>query len=114
MALEEAVNLLAEMKNPLEREVWAAKLAADYGTTKEGILSQVTAKLRRKARAENQRTSPAAVRAAYSDIIPEKVKNPAAAAAEERLLVAVLLNLSYFPLTIIYFLIWPLPYIVYL
>ena len=92
MALKEAVNLLAEMKNPLEREVWAAKLAADYGTTKEGILSQVTAKLRRKARAENQRTSPAAVRAAYSDIIPEKVKNPAAAAAEERLLGAVLRN----------------------
>ena len=47
MALKEAVNLLAEMKNPLEREVWAAKLAADYGTTKEGILSQVTAKLGR-------------------------------------------------------------------
>ena len=85
--------LRLKVKNmSLEREVWAAKLAADYGTTKEGILSQVTAKLRRKARAENQRTSPAAVRAAYSDIIPEKVKNPAAAAAEERLLGAVLRN----------------------
>lgn len=93
MALKDAVNLLAEMKNPLEREVWAAKLAADYGTTKEGILAQVTAKLRRRAKAENQRfTAAPTVRVAYANLIPEKVKNPAAAAAEERLLGAALRN----------------------
>lgn len=93
MALKEAVNLLAEMKNPLEREIWAAKLAEDYGTTKEGILAQVTAKLRRRAKAENFRSVAApAVRTAYANIIPEKLKNPAAAAAEERLLGAALRN----------------------
>ena len=92
-ALKEAVNLLAEMKNPLEREVWAAKLAADYGTTKEGILSQVKAKLRRRAKTENQRFAAApTARVAYANIIPEKLKNPAAAAAEERLLGAALRN----------------------
>lgn len=93
MALKDAVNLLAEMKNPLEREVWAAKLATDYGTTKEGILSQVTGKLRRKAKAENRKGSFApTVRVAYANLIPEKLNNPAAAAAEERLLGAVLRN----------------------
>ena len=93
MALKEAVNLLAEMKNPLEREIWAAKLAEDYGTAKEGILAQVTAKLRRRAKAENFRSVAApAVRTAYANIIPEKLKNPAAAAAEERLLGAALRN----------------------
>lgn len=93
MALKEAVNLLAEMKNPLEREIWAAKLAEDYGTAKEGILAQVTAKLRRRAKAENFRSVAApAVRMAYANIIPEKLKNPAAAAAEERLLGAALRN----------------------
>lgn len=93
MALKEAVNLLAEMKNPLEREIWAAKLAEDYGTAKEGILAQVTAKLRRRTKAENFRSVAApAVRTAYANIIPEKLKNPAAAAAEERLLGAALRN----------------------
>lgn len=88
-ALKEAVSLLAEMKNPLEREVWAAKLAADYGTTKEGILAQVQAKIRRKVKAGEKRSLPGTVLSASSAAVPEKVKNPAAAAAEERLLGAV-------------------------
>ncbi len=92
-ALREAVHLLSEMKNPLEREVWAAKLAEDYGTTKEGILAQVKAKLRRRAKTENKRFAAApAVRVAYASLLPEKLNNPAAAAAEERLLGAVLRN----------------------
>lgn len=92
-ALREAVHLLSEMKNPLEREVWAAKLAEDYGTTKEGILVQVKAKLRRRAKTENKRFAAApAVRVAYASLLPEKLNNPAAAAAEERLLGAVLRN----------------------
>ncbi len=87
-ALKEAVNLLADMKNPLEREVWAAKLARDYGTTKEGILEQVKQKLKRRAKAEQNRTvlnQPAAV-TTFGGAVPEKMQNPAAAAAEERLL----------------------------
>lgn len=92
-ALREAVHLLSEMKNPLEREVWAAKLAEDYGTTKEGILAQVKAKLRRRAKTENKRfAATPAVRVAYASLLPEKLNNPAAAAAEERLLGAVLRN----------------------
>lgn len=86
-ALKEAVNLLAEMKNLPEREIWAAKLAADYGATKEGVLSQVQAKIRRRAKAETKRVlSPAAFNRETAMIVPEKLKNPAAAAAEERLL----------------------------
>ena len=86
-ALREAVNLLAEMKNPLEREVWAAKVAADYGTTKEGVLAQVQGKLRRRARSEERRSVSAAnVSRADVNVVPEKARNPAAAAAEERLI----------------------------
>ncbi|MBE6899608.1 MAG: DNA primase [Ruminococcaceae bacterium] len=91
-ALKDAVALLAEMKNPLEREVWAAKLARDYGTTKEGILAQVQTKIRRRARAEGNRAISAqnAQTATFGGAVPEKLKNPASAAAEERLLGAVM------------------------
>ncbi len=87
LALRDAVGLLTEMKNPLEREVWAAKLAADYGTTKEGILAQVQARLRRKVKTENQRSiSSASQNRSEISVVPEKAKNPGAAAAEERLI----------------------------
>ena len=90
-ALKDAVGLLAEMKNPLEREVWAAKLARDYGTTKEGILTQVQAKVKRRARAESARAiSGTAQSNTFGGAVPEKLRNPASAAAEERLLGAVL------------------------
>ncbi|MBQ5357354.1 MAG: toprim domain-containing protein, partial [Oscillospiraceae bacterium] len=90
-ALKDAVGLLAEMKNPLEREVWAAKLARDYGTTKEGILTQVQTKIKRRARAEGSRAiSGTAQQNTFGGAVPEKLKNPASAAAEERLLGAVL------------------------
>ncbi len=90
-ALKDAVGLLAEMKNPLEREVWAAKLARDYGTTKEGILTQVQAKVKRRARAESARAINGTAQSnTFGGAVPEKLRNPASAAAEERLLGAVL------------------------
>ncbi len=94
MALKEAVNLLAGMKNPLEREVWAAKLARDYGTTKEGILAQVQTKIKRRARAEGAKAiSGQSVQATtFAGAVPEKLKNPASAAAEERLIGALIRN----------------------
>ncbi len=93
-ALKEAVSLLAGMKNPLEREVWAAKLARDYGTTKEGILTQVQTKIKRRSRAESTRAinGQNVQSATFSGAVPEKLRNPAAAAAEERLLGALMRN----------------------
>ncbi len=90
LALKDAVNLLAEIKNPLEREVWAAKLAEDYGAAKDGILAQVQARLRRKVKSESQRSISVAVQSrADISVVPEKAQNPGAAAAEERLIGAV-------------------------
>ena len=94
MALKDAVGLLAGMKNPLEREIWAAKLARDYGTTKEGILTQVQTRIKRRARAEGTRAinGQNVQTVTFAGAVPEKLKNPAAAAAEERLLGALLRN----------------------
>ncbi len=93
-ALKDAVVLLADMKNPLEREVWAAKLASDYGTTKDGILSQVQAKIKRRSKAEGNRTilSQNTKATTFGGAVPEKLKNPAAVAAEERLLGSIMRN----------------------
>ena len=94
LALKEAVNLLSGMRNPLEREIWAAKLARDYGTTKEGILSQIQSKIKRKVKAENARaiSGQSVSSTTFAGAVPEKLKNPAAAAAEERLLGSVMRN----------------------
>lgn len=93
-ALKDAVGLLADMKNPLEREVWAAKLASDYGTAKDGILSQVQAKIKRRARSEGNRSISVdnTRNSTFGGAVPEKLKNPASAAAEERLLGAIMRN----------------------
>ena len=82
------------MKNPLEREVWAAKLARDYGTTKEGILTQVQTKIKRRARAEGAKaiSGQSAQTTTFGGAVPEKLRNPASAAAEERLLGALMRN----------------------
>lgn len=90
LALRDCVTLLAGIRNPLERDVWAGKLSADFGTPKEGILSQAEAKLRRKVRTENARSVLNVERADYSAAVPEKMRNPAAAKAEETLLAAML------------------------
>ncbi|MBQ6878082.1 MAG: DNA primase [Oscillospiraceae bacterium] len=93
-ALKDAVGLLADMKNPLEREVWAAKLARDYGTTKEGILTQVQTKIKRRARAEGNRAvlGQSAQASTFGGAVPEKLRNPASASAEERLLGSLMRN----------------------
>lgn len=93
-ALKEAISLLADMKNPLEREVWVAKLSHDYGTTKDGILSQVQTKIKRRVKAENNRmliNRPLQV-TTYGGAVPEKLNNPSAAIAEEKLLGSIMQN----------------------
>ncbi len=94
MALKDAVALISEIKRPIEREIWAAKLANDYGTTKEGILLQVQSKIKRDAKAKATRSlnGQNIQVSTFGGTVPEKLRNPAAAAAEERLLGSVMRN----------------------
>ncbi|HNW04788.1 MAG TPA: DNA primase [Oscillospiraceae bacterium] len=88
-AVKEATVLVAGLKNPLERDVWAAKIASDYNLPKEGVTAQVAALLKRQIRSQEKREA-MQLRGlglvSRDDAVPERVKNPAAAAAEERLL----------------------------
>lgn len=84
-AIKETVSLLSEMKNPIERDVWAAKLADDFGVPKDGLISEANKAIKRKMRNEEKKII-VSEKTSFAGIIPEKLKNPAAAVAEERLI----------------------------
>lgn len=88
-AVREATVLVAGLKNPLERDVWAAKIASDYNLPKEGVTAQVAALIKRQVRSQEKREA-MQLRglglASRDEAVPERMKNSAAAAAEERLL----------------------------
>lgn len=88
-AVREATVLVAGLKNPLERDVWAAKIASDYSLPKEGVAAQVAALLKRQVRSQEKREA-MQLRGlglvSRDEAVPERMKNSAAAAAEERLL----------------------------
>ncbi len=88
-AVKEATVMVAGLRNPLERDVWAAKIASDYSLPKEGVLAQVEALLKRQIRNQEKRGERELRNfglVSKDDAVPERAKNPASAAAEERLL----------------------------
>lgn len=88
-AVREATVLVAGLRNPLERDVWAAKIASDYSLPKEGVIAQVETLLKRQIRnreKHEERELRTFGLSARDDAVPERTGNPAAAAAEERLL----------------------------
>ncbi len=88
-AVREATVLVAGLRNPLERDVWAAKIASDYSLPKEGVIAQVETLLKRQIRnreKHEERELRTFGLSARDDAVPERAGNPAAAAAEERLL----------------------------
>lgn len=86
-AVREAVAFIAELTNSVEREIWCGKLSQDLGISKEGIMANVTDIIKKKHRAKELREvqnldrNPQVMR-----MIPEAVRNPAEAAAEEKVL----------------------------
>jgi len=88
-AVKEATVMVAGLRNPLERDVWAAKIASDYSLPKEGVLAQVEALLKRQIRNQEKRGERELRNfglVSKDDAVPERARNPASAAAEERLL----------------------------
>lgn len=84
-AIKETVSLLSEMKNAIEREVWAGKLSGEFQVPKDGLLSEAAKLMKRKARADEKKAI-LSDRTVSVGLTPEKLKNPVAARAEERLL----------------------------
>ena len=93
--LKEAAGLLAGLSSPIERDVYAGKLAQELSVSKEALLSQVESRRRQQAKKQQERQLSQIVR--QSDdvqrrINPEAQKHPRAVSAEEALLGMLILH----------------------
>ncbi len=90
--LRESAALLAGLHSPLERDIWAGKLAEEFSVGKDALMTQINMQIKRAVRAAEKReagqlTSPAG---AIDPVVPEKRQNCAAVTAEERLVSALM------------------------
>lgn len=91
--LKRAVNILADIRNPLSREVYAASVAKDAGISADGVNAQALAVMKKKRRQEEAREwrDIEMNREMVRDRInPEKAQNIRAATAEEGILAYIL------------------------
>jgi len=97
--LKKAVGILADVENPLEREVYAAGVAKDADVTRETIASQVNALLKKKRRDRDKQEwreieqNQAVLR---DRINPEKRQNLKEAQAEEGILAFLMKHPDYY------------------
>lgn len=89
--LKEFTSLLADIRNPIEREVYAAREAEATGINKQAILSEVDSKIKRRQKAREKKEdrdlrpyTPGPPGAARQD--PDRMRWPKYAIAEEKLL----------------------------
>lgn len=94
--LREAVGLLASLQNTLECDIYAGKLASEFGVEKATILTQVEQQRRRKSRedqkAEIRQIQREAVSAGRDEVNPQRSQKIRAALAEEALIAYLLRN----------------------
>ena len=96
--LREASQLLARLSSPIERDVYAGKLASEMGVGKEAILSQVEYYMAAQRRQLGNKLLSQAVRRAEEGtrkVNPEADKHLRASRAEEGLLGLLILNPDY-------------------
>lgn len=96
--LKEVAAALAELHNPLEREVYATRVASDLGVSKDNLLLQIADQSRRKQKQQQNRQMSQIVR--HSEEMtkkanPEAAKAVRAASAEEALLGILLIHPDY-------------------
>ena len=91
-ALRESANLLAGLHSPLERDVWAGKLAEEFSVGKDALVTQINMQIKRQARTAEKRDAERLTSRtdAADPIVPEKRQNYAAVTAEEGLVSALM------------------------
>ncbi len=96
--LKEVASVLAELHNPLEREVYATRVANDLGVSKDNLLLQIASQVKQKQKQKQDRQMSQIVR--HSEEMtkkanPEATKAVRAASAEEALLGMLLIHPDY-------------------
>ncbi len=86
--LREAVKVLAAVKSPIERDVYAGRLADQYEISKETLQQQINAVIEKGTASERKKTQAKIISGGYKrdDVNPERSKYQRASHAEERLL----------------------------
>ena len=97
--LGQAVDILSKMRNPIQWDVYASKLSAQLGVSKEAIVIQIEKKSKQRARKETRENFSNA--ATFNDealkkVNPERAKNLVAAKAEEILIASFLHNPDFY------------------
>lgn len=98
--LQEVARLLAGLDSPIERDVYAGRIAAEVGVSKSALLDQMQQIGRQRQRQKGKQELSQAVRqsaAATKKVNPQAEQCPRAARAEEALLGLLLRNPDYLP-----------------
>lgn len=98
--LQAVAVLLARLESPIERDVYAGRIATEVGVTKSALLDQIRGVDRRRLRQQEKQELSQAIRqsaAAVKKVNPEAETFPRAARAEEALLGLLLRNPDYIP-----------------
>ena len=98
--LKEVAELLAGLQSPVERDVYAGKIASEIGVTKSALLDQIRGVARRRTRRQEGQQLSQAVRqsaAAVKKVNPEAETYWRAARAEEALIGLLIRNPDYIP-----------------
>ncbi len=93
--LSEAVDFLATLDSPIERDIYASRLAQELSVDKGAILTQLKGKLKREERTRQKKEVTALSRemgGQRDEINPERALNLRAARAEEALLAYLMHN----------------------
>lgn len=97
--LKRAVNILSEIRNPLEREVYAATVAREAGVMPDAVISQTNSLIRKRIRSDEKKEwrEIESNRAMAQDRInPEKTQNLKEAQAEEGIIAFLFKNPDYY------------------
>lgn len=97
--LKRAVDILSKIRNPIQWDVYASKLSAQLGVSKEAIVIQIEKKSKQRVRKETRDNFSNA--ATFNDeamkkVNPERAKNLVAAKAEEILIASLLHNPDFY------------------
>lgn len=93
--LREATALLAELHDPLERDVYIGRLAQDLSVSKDALQTQLKYQIERRKKQQKEKQMSQVIRqseATVKKINPDATAHPRAASAEESLLGLLLQN----------------------
>lgn len=96
--LREATQLLAELNDPIERDVYLGRLAQDLAVSKDALKSQLEYQLKRRKKQQQEKQMSQVLRRAEETtkkVNPDAAKHVRAASAEESLLGLLLLRPDY-------------------